>query len=257
VKEISRNWYQKVICIREVLPRIYLELSMLSSAKYMQRKVHQNDLIRLAKMVRGIAEPLCASYTSAYLARVGNTIDPMKKDYLIILVEYMFKLYDSVVNKGHPVLELNQYLSLFDPVIDWLFQCLGYKADRNLFGDVWAVYSNSPKHPAFLRGIIRYFPSEIISVTVGIMINTIKTDYEDKNDDQCMLIKELVLALLRTPPKKNQAKLDMINFGWERMGLTKNPDKYMDCAIVLIEFSIKSLNQSSVQTFIKEIFKRF
>ena len=71
------------------------------------------------------------------------------------------------------------------------------------------------------------------------------------------LIKELGLALLRSPPKKNKAKLDFINFGWERMGLTQNPDKYMDCSIVLIEFSIKSLNQSSVQTFIKEIFKRF
>jgi hypothetical protein len=42
--------------------------------------------MRLAKMVRGIAEPLCASYTAAYLARVGQSIDPENKDYLIILV---------------------------------------------------------------------------------------------------------------------------------------------------------------------------
>ena len=41
------------------------------------------------------------------------------------------------------------------------------------------------------------------------------------------------------------------------MGKTQNADRYMDCSIVLIEFSIKSLNQSSVQVFIKEIFKRF
>lgn len=41
------------------------------------------------------------------------------------------------------------------------------------------------------------------------------------------------------------------------MGNTKNPDRYMDCSIVLIEFSIKNLNQNSVQVFIKEIFKRF
>ena len=100
------------------------------------------------------------------------------------------------------------------------------------------------------------------------MINSINTDYAcddsaspetvaKKIDDQLLLIKELGLALLRSPPKKNKSKLDFINFGWERMGLTKNPDRYMDCSIVLIEFSIKSLNQSSVQVFIKEIFKRF
>jgi hypothetical protein len=95
----------------------------------------------------------------------------------------MFKVYDNVVKKGHSFLELSQYLTLFDPVIDWLFQCLGYQADRKLFGDVWAIYTNSPKHPAFLRGIIRYFPSDIISVTVGIMIGTIRTDYEERSDD--------------------------------------------------------------------------
>lgn len=65
------------------------------------------------------------------------------------------------------------------------------------------------------------------------------------------------MALLRRPPKKPEIKLEFINFGWETMGRTQNPDRYMDCSIVLIEFSIKSLNQQSVQVFIKEIFKKF
>ena len=269
VKEISRNWFNKVSCIREVLPRIYLELAMLSFQKYMQRRVHQSDLVRLAKMIRGIAEPLCASYTCAYLARVGNQLDPTNKDYLLLMVEYMFKLYDNVMQAGHDQLPDDQYQSLFDPTVDWLIQCYAYQADRKQFQEIWQLYQNHPKHAIFLKSIIRYFPSEIISVTVQIMINSISTDFagnlesadEIKRkkaiDDQLMLIKELGLALLRCHPKKNKSKLDFINFGWERMGQTQNPDKYMDCSIVLIEFSIKSLNQASVQTFIKEIFKRF
>lgn len=72
VQEISRNWFIKCACIREVLPRIYLELALVSVNKYMQMKVQQSDLVRLAKMIRGIAEPLCAAYTCAYLARVGH-----------------------------------------------------------------------------------------------------------------------------------------------------------------------------------------
>lgn len=147
---------------------------------------------------------------------------------------------------------------MFDPTVDWLIQCFAYQADRQLFQDIWAIYTNHPKHAIFLKSIIRYFPSEIISVTVQIMINSINTDFavdlEETNlvvknkkvDDQLTLIKELGLALLRAPPKKNKSKLDFINFGWERMGVTQNADKYMDCSIVLIEFSIKSLNQSSV-----------
>ena len=80
------NWFLKSACIREVLPRIYLELCLVSCHKFKQRKVQQSDLMRLAKMVRRIAEPLFASYTAAYLARVGQSIDPDNKDYLIVLV---------------------------------------------------------------------------------------------------------------------------------------------------------------------------
>jgi hypothetical protein len=32
----------------------------------------------------------------------------------------MFKLYSSIVVKGHPTLEMEKYLSLFEPTIDWL-----------------------------------------------------------------------------------------------------------------------------------------
>ena len=169
----------------------------------------------------------------------------------------MFKLYNMIVEKGHYSLDIQQYKSLFDPTVDWLMQCLAYNADRQVFKDVWAIYSNHPKNPIFLKSIIKYFPSDIVSVAVTILIMSVKEDFKDQVDDQLTLVKELGLALLRCPPKKNQFKLDFINFGWERMGLTQNPDKYMDCSIVLIEFSIKSLNQGSVQVFIKEIFKRF
>jgi hypothetical protein len=104
------------------------------------------------------------------------------------------------------------------------------------------MYSNNKKHAVFLKAIIRYFPSEIVSVAVGVLAKSIKNDFEGRIDDQLLLIKELGLALLRQPPKKNEIKLEFINFGWETMGKTQNPDRYMDCSIVLIEFSIKSLN---------------
>ena len=104
------------------------------------------------------------------------------------------------------------------------------------------MYTNNEKHVVFLKSIIRYFPSDIISVAVCVITASIKNDYAGKPDDQLVLIKELGLACLRCPPKKAELKLDIINFGWETMKLAKNADKYMDSSIVLIEFSIKSLN---------------
>lgn len=57
--------------------------------------------MRLAKMIRGIAEPLCASYTCSYLARVGHAISPNTKDYLMVMVEFMYKHFNHAVKNGH------------------------------------------------------------------------------------------------------------------------------------------------------------
>lgn len=203
VQETCRNWFLKCACIREVLPRIYLELALVSSHKYMQMRVQQSDLVRLSKMVRGIAEPLCAAYTASYLARVGHYFNPNQRDYLMILVEFMIKLYNTITEKGHDSLDNETYFSLFDPTIDWIVQCIAHQGDRSVFKEVWALYTNNKKHPIFLKSIIRYFPSEIISVAVTILTMSIKEDFNGRVDDQLLLIKELGLALLRHPPKKN------------------------------------------------------
>lgn len=40
-------------------------------------------------------------------------------------------------------------------------------------------------------------------------------DHFPKDRDTLILLKELGLTLLKSPPKKNQPKLDYLNFGWE------------------------------------------
>jgi hypothetical protein len=128
------------------------------------------------------------------------------------------------------------------PTIDWLFQCVGHNADKKLFVKVYELYEANPKKAIYLKSIIRYFPSEMIaSATTTTLLPAIKEHFISE-EDRLMLIKELGMTLLRSPPKKNQSKLDFINFGWECMGTAKKPEVYMDCAIVLVEFAIKNLN---------------
>jgi hypothetical protein len=81
----------------------------------------------------------------------------------------------------------------------------------------------------------------MIASATTTMVSAIK-DHYPSDDDKLPLIKELALTLLRSPPKKNQSKLEFINFGWECMNKSSKPDIYMDCAIVLVEFAIKNLN---------------
>lgn len=91
----------------------------------MNKWLNTSDLDRLGYMVRGVAEPLSASYVSAYLARVGLEIDPDAKDYLINIIQCMYKHWEHANEYGHPNLDPKTYFKLFEPAIDWLFYCAG------------------------------------------------------------------------------------------------------------------------------------
>ena len=150
----------------------------------------------------------------------------------------------------------DEYFQLFEPTIDWLFQCLCHNSNKQMFAKVFDLYEKNEKKPIFLKSILAYFPSEIIASASTALMMAIKEHYTDPNE-KLILIKEMGMAFLRAPPKKNQSKLDFLNFGWDCMNLSNNPDAYMDCAIVLVEFAIKNLNSQSVNLFIKEIFRKF
>jgi len=133
---------------------------------------------------------------------------------------------------------------------------LGFNASKKMFASIYDMYDKSKyKRAIFLQSIIRYFPSEIIASATTTLIMCINDHYPGEAS-RLQLVKELGLTLLKTPPKKNQPKLDYLNFGWECMKNTSDANSFMECAIVLVDFAIKNLNSSAVNVFIKEIFKK-
>ncbi|KAF3674284.1 hypothetical protein FXO38_05308 [Capsicum annuum] len=73
-KETCYNWFCKVGSIRELLPRIYLELAIFHCWRYLLEQPADN-LPRLVMMARGIADPLASFYCRLYLAHCAQKID--------------------------------------------------------------------------------------------------------------------------------------------------------------------------------------
>lgn len=91
-KETAMNWFYKVSSIRELLPRLYVEMSLIRCYKFIKPKEIDAALLRLSRMIRGVGDPLVASYARCYLVRVGvqvsNGRDYMKECFLDFLTTY-------------------------------------------------------------------------------------------------------------------------------------------------------------------------
>merc|ERR1712228_749886 len=81
--ETCQNWFYKIACIRELSPRLFIELSLFRCWQFIRS---QSDLLKVLKrlsfMIRGIGNPLAASFARCYLIHVGFMV--LKKKMLPI-----------------------------------------------------------------------------------------------------------------------------------------------------------------------------
>lgn len=73
-KETCQNWFYKIASIRELLPRLYVEIAIMKSYSFLTQTEFNQALLRLTKVIRGIGDPLVAAYARCYLCRVGMTV---------------------------------------------------------------------------------------------------------------------------------------------------------------------------------------
>lgn len=83
--------------IRELLPRLYVEATLLRTLPFVggtAAPFGTAHLHRLTSMTRGIAHPLVATYARAFLARVGLRLGN-NKDHLWLAVHDILRLWPN------------------------------------------------------------------------------------------------------------------------------------------------------------------
>lgn len=96
--ETCRNWFYKISSIRELLPRFYIECSVLKIYDFLLKSDnHPNNfepiILRLTRMIRGIGDPLVAIYCRVYLCRITIQIAPECKK---IFLQNFHEIFDGL-----------------------------------------------------------------------------------------------------------------------------------------------------------------
>uniref|UniRef100_A0A8C3KIB7 VPS35 endosomal protein-sorting factor-like n=1 Tax=Calidris pygmaea TaxID=425635 RepID=A0A8C3KIB7_9CHAR len=141
-KETCLNWFFKIASIRELIPRLYPCQVRLSEGI-------SECLPRLTSMIRGIGDPLVAVYARAYLCRVGMEVAPqlkesLNKNFFDFLLTFKQIHGDTVQNQlVVQCVEIPLYLTLYSPAIDWILQCIAYRAPEDYINcaEVWVEYT--------------------------------------------------------------------------------------------------------------------
>ncbi|XP_041977669.1 VPS35 endosomal protein-sorting factor-like isoform X2 [Aricia agestis] len=126
-KETCQNWMFKMASIRELLPRLYMEMSLLKCYVFTSRGEIKPAIDRITIMIRGIGNPLVAVYLRVYLCNVSAKLvgkdseEYFAKNFKEFIDDYQ-QIFSTNMSKkfGTQLLTPDQYLSLYIPAVEWL-----------------------------------------------------------------------------------------------------------------------------------------
>ncbi|EDV22361.1 uncharacterized protein TRIADDRAFT_28863, partial [Trichoplax adhaerens] len=253
-KETCRNWFYKVASIRELIPRFYLECAILRCYKYISLDEHKRVLIRLARTIAGIGDPLVAAYARAYLCRVGILVTPSLRDYCNLCLTDFFKTYsqlssDAVQNTlASQGIGLVQYFDLYSPAVEWVLKCCQHDATDNLL-----IISIINPSALVLNSMLVTLKAEFVSKRAQEFVELIKGCVES-GFSKHNLFANFGMSLIEYPPMEDQ-KLPVLSEVWKIVMKYKDPADYMACASVWIEYPAKYFSVREVNKLLDDIIK--
>ncbi|XP_047233035.1 VPS35 endosomal protein-sorting factor-like isoform X2 [Girardinichthys multiradiatus] len=258
-KETCLNWFFKIASIRELLPRLYVETAILKCNNFLSKLGVQETLPRLTAMIRGIGDPLVASYARAYLCRVGMEVAPHLKEslnanFFDLLTTFRQISGDSVQKQLHiQRVEVPVYLTLYSPAINWILQCIAYRAPEQLLTEMMERCKMMANNALLLNSIMRAFRPEFVATRATDFISMIK-DCDESGFPKHLLYRSLGRSLACADPPESE-RLTILNDAWKVITKVRNPQDYMNCAEIWVEFTCRHFTKREVNTVLADIIK--
>ncbi|KAG0484779.1 hypothetical protein HPP92_008858 [Vanilla planifolia] len=175
-KETCHNWFCKIGSIRELLPRLYLELAILRCRHFMDDN-HEANLHRLTRMMRGLADPLAFAYCHLYMACRATLLPCKDYGYLVVSISdinfFMRTILEKETSQTHVSGKRKLIVNLMEPAIEWIMKCI-FMQGRQMASHALVKFGftkialdptwNVPWTSIVFHNLLKQLPGEIVCV---------------------------------------------------------------------------------------------
>ncbi|XP_028069438.1 UPF0505 protein isoform X1 [Camellia sinensis] len=259
-KETCSNWFFKIGSIRELLPRIYLELAILPCWRFLLNRP-MDVLERLVMMTRGIADPLASAYCRLYLAHCAQKLSQHNTRYLIVCISDMEILLTRFLSEKEATHEkfsenCRSLVSLTEPAIEYIIKCIIKESYQTRADEVLMDLGLGRKQPCvsiILHHLLKELPSELVGSNALEILQLIECS-KDYSFDQCLNYRLLGFRL------SERSQLDIINAVVDKIiqvvSAYSNLDEYLKVIDAYVDIVLQNQMDNHLHVILDGIAKR-
>ncbi|XP_033326331.2 VPS35 endosomal protein-sorting factor-like [Megalopta genalis] len=260
-KETCRNWFYKIASIRELVPRLYVEMAIIKSYSFLTTSEFNSALLRITQMIRGIGNPLIAVYARCYLCRVGLALNKtsdfefIRNNFYDFLCTYQ-QLFSPFIKDGlsKQNMTIYSYLNLYSPALDWILQILVATTPENQLEGVISQCRKQKNSSLLLNSVLTAFKPSYIAARAINFLNLI-TVIQDDGYPQYQLYRSFGECLIHESPPKEDCQT-ILNIIWKYLTDLTNPNKFMQCVEIWIQFTAIHFSVNELNLFFGKIIDR-
>ncbi|XP_012275161.1 UPF0505 protein C16orf62 homolog isoform X2 [Orussus abietinus] len=257
-KETCRNWFYKIASIRELVPRLYVEMAIIKSYSFLTTREYTSALLRITRMIRGIGNPLVAVFARCYLCRVGRALgrtsdqEIIKENLYDFLFTYRQLFSQSVKNEiSKQDVSFHLYLSLYTPALDWIVEVMAATSTDDVLDEILSRCKQQTYIGLLLNTILNAFKPTYVAPRSMEFVKLVETCVND-GFPQYLLYRSLGECLLQESPPKDDCQL-VLTTVWKYVVELHDPSQFMHCTEIWIEFVVTHFSTSELNGYLGEI----
>ncbi|XP_031105596.1 VPS35 endosomal protein sorting factor-like isoform X2 [Ipomoea triloba] len=266
-KETCYNWFCKIASVRELLPRIYLELALLPCWRFLLDKP-MDCIHRLVMMIRGISDPLASFYCRLYLVHCAQKLPDHSIGYLVNCINDMKTLFMDIASveksKYQSLSEKKMLVGLVEPAVEYIMKCLFKDCNPLQVGDILVglglgrsqskLFGNSSCSSIILHHLLKELPVGIICLNALDILHLIEYS-NDYSFDQSLNYKLLGLRLCENTSQVSEVDI-VIKKVIQVVSRYDSLDEYIKVVDAFAEIILQKQMDSYLNVILDGIFDR-